>query len=89
METIQKQAESTQVVEITVSKRVGVSIKGLLIIALLAAAVFGYVIWAGITARTHANDELATETNTLAVPTKRRPSLPVIFATAPSGAKFP
>jgi len=69
METIQKQAESTQVVEITVSKRVGVSIKGLLIIALLAAAVFGYVIWAGITARTHANDELATETNTLAVPT--------------------
>jgi len=69
MQVEQQQSETAQVAEESKTKRTGVALKGLLALALVAGAVFAYVIWSGIASRVQADNQLTTETNELAVPT--------------------
>jgi RND family efflux transporter MFP subunit len=69
MQVEQQQSETTQVAEESKTKRTAVALKGLLALALVAGAVFAYVIWSGIASRVQAGNALTAETNELAVPT--------------------
>jgi RND family efflux transporter MFP subunit len=69
VESVEKQAESKHEQGGQHVKGGGVSLKVLLALTLIGAAVLGVVIWSGIALRVHASNALNTETRELAVPT--------------------
>lgn len=69
MQIEQQQTGTISAAENTTTKRTGMPLKGLFVLAVAGALVFAYIVWSGIASRAHANTALVSETSQMSIPT--------------------